>query len=129
MAGLTPVIRSHCRVWLLRKILSLYSSDTLIEGVSVPPRRWGGGARSPNSSSGYAAGGGPGLGLLERAPAPVAVRAGPQVEVPDPTLGTRSNRRQARQSHQRLRRLAKATRTPTYPQGLAFAEIELSCTV
>src|SRR6059036_2665792 len=123
MAGVTPVIRSHCRVWLLRKMLSLYSSDTLIEGVSVTPPRWGGGARSPNSSSGYAAGGGPGLGAVGEAPARVSVRAGPQVEVPGPTRGRRSNRWQARQSRQRRRGLAKATKTLTYPQGLAFAEI------
>src|SRR5438132_713925 len=77
MAGVTPVTRSHCRVWLLRKMLSLYSSDTLIEGVSVTPPRWGGGARSPNSSSGYAAGGGPGLGAVGEGPGSGGCSRGP----------------------------------------------------
>src|SRR5438445_409232 len=62
MAGLKPVMRSHCRFWLSRKRLSLYSSETAIEGVSVTGPRWAGGARSPNSSSGYAPTGGPGGG-------------------------------------------------------------------
>src|SRR5436309_13592482 len=62
MVGLKPVMRSHRRSWLLRKRLSLYSSDTEIEGVSVTGPRWAGGARSPKSSSGYAPTGGPGLG-------------------------------------------------------------------
>src|SRR2546425_783698 len=44
------------------KRLSLYSSDTEIEGVRVTGPRWAGGARSPNSSSGYGARDGPGLG-------------------------------------------------------------------
>src|SRR3989441_1510530 len=43
------------------KRLSLYSSDTEIEGVRVTGPRWAGGARSPNSSSGYGARDGPGL--------------------------------------------------------------------
>src|SRR5439155_19800270 len=58
-------------------MLSLYSSDTLIEGVSVTPPRWGGGARSPNSSSGYAAGGGPGLGAVGEGPGSGGCSRGP----------------------------------------------------
>src|SRR2546426_9132894 len=58
MVGLKPVMKSRCRSWLLKKRLSLYSSDTEIEGVSVTGPRWAGGARSPNNSSGYAPTGG-----------------------------------------------------------------------
>src|SRR2546428_10890187 len=67
MVGLKPVMRPHRRSWLLRKRLSLYSSDTEIEGVSVTGPRWAGGARSPNNSSGYAPTGGrwrPGAGSV-----------------------------------------------------------------
>src|SRR5881628_623277 len=67
MVGLKPVMKSRCRSWLLKKRLSLYSSDTEIEGVSVTGPRWAGGARSPNNSSGYAPTGGrwrPGAGSV-----------------------------------------------------------------
>src|SRR2546425_1145180 len=77
MAGGAPVIRSHCRVWLLRKMFSLYSSDTLIEGGSVTPPRWGGGARRPHNPSGYAAGGGPGLGAVGEGPGSGGCSRGP----------------------------------------------------
>src|SRR5256886_14451577 len=68
MVGLKPVMKSRCRSWLLKKRLSLYSSDTEIEGVSVTGPRWAGGARSPNNSSGYAPTGGrwrPGAGTVK----------------------------------------------------------------
>src|SRR5437870_13801387 len=67
MVGLKPVMKSRCRSWLLKKRLSLYSSDTEIEGVSVTGPRWAGGARSPNNSSGYDPTGGrwkPGAGSV-----------------------------------------------------------------
>jgi len=52
MAGLKPVMRSHCRVWLLRETLSLYSSETDMEGLSVTGPRSAGGARSPTARAG-----------------------------------------------------------------------------
>src|SRR5213594_4113084 len=48
-------MKSHCRFRLSRKMLSLYSSETEIEGVSVTGPRCAPGARSPSSSRGYAA--------------------------------------------------------------------------
>ena|SRR6516162_4958901 len=54
-AGLSLVMKSHCRFLLSRKMLSLYSSEMAIEGVKVTGPRCARGPRSPRSSSGYAA--------------------------------------------------------------------------
>src|SRR5256885_15620115 len=61
-AGLKPVMKSDCRLLLFRRRLSLYSSETAIEGNSVNGPRWAVGARSPNSSSGHDPSGTLGLG-------------------------------------------------------------------
>src|SRR5262245_61847481 len=46
-------MKSHCRFPLSEKMLSLYSSDTEIDGVKVTGPCWAGGAASPNNSKGY----------------------------------------------------------------------------
>src|SRR5262245_17355815 len=61
MTGLMFVMKCHCRFWLSAKMLSLNSSEILIEGVSVNGPRWAEGARSPKNSTGYDEIGGPGL--------------------------------------------------------------------
>src|SRR5947207_13500348 len=67
-AGLKPVMKSDCRLRLSRRRLSLYSSDTAIEGNSVNGPRWAAGASSPNSSSGYDPIATPALGRAEGTP-------------------------------------------------------------
>src|SRR5215470_3096733 len=59
-AGLKFVMKSFCLLRLFEKMLSLYSSEIPIEGVSVIGPRCACGDSSPRSSSGYDDGAGPG---------------------------------------------------------------------